>query len=222
MSIKVFRLYGDMGKRFGKVHKIDVETVAEGLRAIGIRKPGFTAYLQERHDQPFKVLRGGEAILTEQELAGPVSQAEEIKIIPMVAGANSGFITGALLWVAAAAAYMTGFWAVGDVLYTMGQAAMISGVSQLLAPSPKSAGAGLDGSKDTETWAFGSPTLTTGQGGAVPLLYGTSLIGGALISCGITAEMWQKGGFGGLCATDDGTQYGNGDSIPWAWAKDES
>lgn len=231
--LKTIKLYGEMRARFGKVHTLDVATPAEAVRALCVTQPGFREYLQDRLDAPFRVLVGSEGV-DELGLTAPVGCTETIKFIPVVSGAKDGL--GQILMGAAllAAVFYTGgmagagFSMVGtswlsSVAISMGTAMVLGGVSQLLAKAPDSVGSGLDFTKDAETWAFSSPTLTTGQGGCVPLLYGTMRIGGHVVSAGIDAQTWTVGGFDpAICTTDDGTRYGNGSSTPWVWAKAEA
>ncbi len=230
--LKQIKLYGEMRARFGKLHTLDVATPAEAVRALCVVQPGFRAYLQERLDAPFRVIVGTEDV-DELGLTAPVGQAEVIKFIPVVAGAKDGL--GQILMGAAliAAVYFTGgmagagFSMIGTswmsaAAISMGTAMVLGGVAGLLAKSPDSIGSGLDLSKDAETWAFSSPTLTAGQGGAVPLLYGTMRIGGTVISAGIDAQTRQDKGFGSAAPDNSGTRSGDGDTSPWVWAKAEA
>jgi predicted phage tail protein len=227
MSKKTIRLYGDMGKRFGKVFKLDVDTPAEAIRALTVIRPGFREYLQEHHASPFRVLVGDEP-QDEAGIVGPVGSREVIKIVPMVVGSTDSplgrIVLGAVLiyltW-GAGASIMAG-WGVSAGLVAgasaIGWSMVLGGVSQMLANTPESSGANLSGNNDKDAWSFGSPTLTTGQGGAVPLGYGTMRIGGAVISAGIDAQTWQDKGFGGAASDNAGTLGGNGDTSPWVWA----
>ncbi|WP_291271865.1 hypothetical protein [Geothrix sp.] len=235
-------LYGDMRKKFGKRHDLAVNSPAEAIRALCITRPGFDAYLRARLDHPFRVLRSEEA-LDEKGCLAPVGRTDVIKIVPVVAGAGSddfgkillgAAMIGLAIWnpMGWAAIGSAGAWGL-SALSNMGIAMVLGGVAGLLATTPHVANAGLDGSKNEETFSFSGPTLTTGQGGAVPVLYGTMRIGGHVISLGIDAaggepggiarHTWQVGGFDmEVCGTaDDGAQHGNGDSIPWMWAKAE-
>lgn len=220
-------LYGDMRKKFGKRHNLAVNTAGEAIRALCVIKPGFEAYLRERYDQPFRVLRGEEA-LDEEGLLEPVGRTEVIKIIPVVAGAGGDFgkillgaaLIGLAIW--NPMGWAAGGWGL-SAMTNIGVALTLGGVAGMLASAPRVNNAGLDGTNPIDTFSFSNPTLTTGQGGAVPVLYGTMRIGGHIISAGIDAQQWTVGGFDkAICLTDDGTGYGNGDSIPWMWAKGEA
>lgn len=227
MSKKTVRLYGDMGKRFGKVFKLEVNSPAEAIRALSVIRPGFREYLQEHWDSPFRVLVGEEA-QDEAGLVGPVGSREVIKIVPVVVGSTDSplgriLIGAALIYLTwgAGASIMAG-WGVSAGLVAgasaIGWSMVLGGVAQMLANTPASTGSGLSGNSDKESWSFGSPTLTTGQGGAVPLGYGTMRIGGAVISAGIDAQTWQDKGFGGAAPDNAGGLGGNGDTSPWVWA----
>jgi predicted phage tail protein len=228
-ALKKIQLYGDMGRRFGRVHWLAVNSPAEAIRALRTIKPGFDGYLRERYDAPFRVLRGDEA-LDEEGLQAPVSRAEVIKIVPVVAGSGGKgwgqIFLGAALIVASTfipGAWMIGTTGVAGMVSSLGIAMALGGVASLLAGTPNVNNAGLEGSNDIDTFSFSNPTLTTGQGGVVPVLIGEMMIGGHIISAGIDAHTWIPGGFDEtVCLTDDGTRYGNGDSIPWMWAKGEA
>ncbi len=222
MSMKLIRLYGDLGKKFGKRISLNVANSAEAIRALCVLKPGFRAYLYEHKSDPFQVIVGGEA-MDEDGLRYPVGSGDTIKIVPVVRGSKDGFgsiLMGiALIVVSIYAPYMSvGLWGtatVGSVIAGVGFSMVLGGVAGLLAPAPPSTD---PGQQDAKTWSFGSPTLTSGQGGCVPLGYGTMRIGGSIISSGVESQTWQAGGFGGLAQTDDGVTYGNGSSIPWSWS----
>lgn len=222
MSKKRIRLYGDMAKRFGREFRLDVANAAEAIRALCVIKPGFRQYLQERMDAPFRVLVGEDAV-GEDGLRAPVGQSEVIKLIPVVSGAKSGLgqiLVGAVL---IAAAVATGGSSIAflaqlsPVLMGMGVSMALGGVAQLLASNPET-NFNPGANNDLETFSFGSPTMTTGQGGCVPLGYGRMRVGGHVISAGIDSQAWQPKGFGGAAPDDAGTMGGNGDSSPWVWA----
>lgn len=214
--MKTIRLYGEMGRKFGREFRMAVGTPAEAIRALCAVVPGFRAYLYSHRADHFRVLVGLEA-QDEDGLRAPVGESEVIRFVPVVAGAKDGFgriVLGAVLIVAA-------IWSGGatsGLLYSMGTSMVLSGVAELLAGTQASIGAAVSGNNEMETWTFGAPTLTTGQGGCVPLLLGTMRIGGHLISAGIDAQTWQEYGFGGAAPDNDGTIGGDGDTSPWCAA----
>jgi len=68
----------------------------------------------------------------------------------------------------------------------IGASLIISGVSQLLTPTPK-----YDTGSDEEqkqSYVFSGPVNTSAQGQAVPLGYGRMIIGSAVISMGLTVQ----------------------------------
>lgn len=227
MSKKLVQLYGEMRELFGEAYELEVRDTAEAIRALGAIVPGFKAYLLGRADSPFRV-SVNDVALDENGLRTPVGAMDTIKIVPLVAGAKGDFgqiLMGLVLYAAAAVFYLNsefGGSVIGDYLVTMGTAMIVGGVAQLLFAPPVNAPNSTDLGKDKETWAFLNPTMTTGQGGFIPVLYGEGMIAGHVVSAGIDAQIWQKGGFGEVCSTDDGVMYGNGDTIPWSWAIDES
>ena len=227
--MKTIQLYGDMGQQFGREFVLDVSTPAEAIRALVAMIPRLRAYLQDRMEAPFQVLVGevpqGEAALT-----APVGRNEVIKFVPVVAGAKDAF-GEILLGVAIIAAVgftgglagagmfgsLTGTSMLSSMAVGIGMSMVLGGVAQLLAGTPKSSGAS-NSNNAMDTWSFGSPTLTVGQGGCVPLGYGTMRIGGTVISAGIDAQTWQDKGFGGLAPDNVGTRGGDGNTSPWVWA----
>jgi len=225
--MKTIQLYGDMGQQFGREFSLEVSTPAEALRALVAMLPDFRGYLQARLDAPFQVIVG-ETPQDENGLSVPCGSSEVIKFVPVVAGAKNAF-EGILLGAALiAVTYFTGgtgtsFLAasagnwLGQAAIGVGMSMVLGGVAQLLASTPASSGAN-NSNNPMDSWSFGSPTLTVGQGGCVPLGYGTQRIGGQLISAGIDTQTWQDKGFGSLAPDNAGTVGGDGNTSPWVWA----
>lgn len=211
--------YGAMRKRFGKVRHLAVKSPAEAVRALMATVPGFRAYLQENQKNDFHVLVG-ETSLGEGQLHSPVGRTECIKFIPAVAGAKDEMfqiVAGAVLIAVGTyvGVYSPG---AGQFIQGIGLSMMMGGVAQMLAGTPRGAFDPSGANNDLETFSFGSPTLTVGQGGRVPLGYGRARIGGHVISAGVDVQTWQDKGFGGLAPDNAGTRGGDGDTSPWVWA----
>lgn len=73
------------------------------------------------------------------------------------------------------------------------------------------------GPKDTPSYSFSGPNMTTGQGNPVPLGYGRLRVSGALVSLGLSPEIWTVKGLGGAAPDEVGTMGGGGDTSPLVW-----
>lgn len=192
--LTTIRLYGALGARFGRVHKLAVQTTAEAVKALCINLDGLESYLMnaKKNGMTFAVFRGKRNIGVEdyQNLAGN----SDIRIAPVMEGAKKAgifqTILGAVMVVAGIV--VTGLsygWAspVGGAMISAGIGMMAGGIYQMLSPQPK----GLQGRDDPDnkpSYAFGSSVNTLAMGNPVAALYGEREIGGAIISAGIIAE----------------------------------
>lgn len=191
MSIKTIRLYGELGKRFGREFKLDVQSPAEAVRALRVIVPGFQAYLVEHAKSAFKVFTGGRN--AHDALAAPCSDAEIIRIAPVVGGAGEAarIVLGAAMialaiwnpmgWIALGAQGAVGTTA----LFSMGISMVLGGVVQLLSPQQTYDSAASERPENRPSYNFNGPVNTTAQGHPVPLCYGRMIVGSAVISAGI-------------------------------------
>lgn len=192
--LKTVRLYGVLGAKFGRAHRLVVDTPAEATKALCVIIPGFEDYMLKAHlrGMRFAVFKGKENIGKDELHHG--SGGEEIRIAPVMAGAKRAgmlqTILGAVLVVAGIA---IGYFSVGTLsavgwgMAKFGAAMMVGGVVQMMAPQAP----GLSMRQDPDnkpSYAFGGPVNTTAQGIPVGVLYGEREIGGAIISAGIFAE----------------------------------
>lgn len=189
--LTTIRLYGALGARFGRVHKLAVQTSAEAVKALCVNFDGFESYLMnaKKNGMVFAVFRGKRNIGVEdyQNLGGN----NDIRIAPVMEGAKKAgmfqTILGAVLIVAGVALSFTPFAAATPYLVSAGISMTAGGVFQMLSPQPK----GLRGREDPDnkpSYAFGGAVNTIAMGNPVPVLYGEREIGGAIISAGIVAE----------------------------------
>ena len=192
--LTTIRLYGALGARFGRVHKLAVQTSAEAVKALCVNFDGLEEYLMnaKKNGMTFAVFRGKRNIGVQdfKELAGD----SDIRIAPVIEGAKKAgmfqTILGAVMVVAGIV--VTGLsygWAapVGGAMISAGIGMMAGGIYQMLSPQPK----GLQGRDDPDnkpSYAFGGSVNTLAMGNPVALLYGEREIGGAIISAGIVAE----------------------------------
>ncbi|OXE37467.1 MAG: hypothetical protein CGW95_01490 [Phenylobacterium zucineum] len=192
------RLNGELGKRFGRVHRLDVRTPAEAIRALCANLDGFEKFLATSHERnvAYRCVVDRDQI-NEGQLTHPMSR--NFSITPVVHGGGKvlGAILGAVLIVAAVAlAPVTGG---GSLLMTqgigflgltyanvawLGAALLLGGIAQLLAPTPKAPQQG----QTNENSYFNGPVNSIAQGAAVPIGYGRAVVGSAVISAAITVE----------------------------------
>ena len=193
-QLKTIRLYGKLGTKFGRVHRLAVETPREAIKALSVLYDGFEQYMNEAHlrGMTFAVFKGDKNI-DKNELH--LNTGQEIRIAPVVIGSKRGGFFQTILGVAliAVASIMSGgaaaAFAAGGMAGSMamaGAAMALGGVVQMLSPQPK----GLSMRQDPDnkpSYAFGGVVNTTASGNPVPLLYTQDRkeVGGAIISAGI-------------------------------------
>jgi len=177
--MKTIRLYGDMGKRFGREHRFDVKTPAEAVRALCSQIQGFRAYLHEHAQSAFKVFVGGRN--AHDGLQHPSSDKEIIRIAPTVQGSGAAgrIVLGVVL-------IAVGFFAEMPNLIVAGAAMVLGGVVEMLSPTPKiKSGVDAEKTENKPSYNFNGPVNTVAQGHPVPLAYGEIMTGSAVISAGM-------------------------------------
>ena len=194
--LTTIRLYGVLGAKFGRVHKLAVQTSAEAVKALCINFDGLEQYLYDakKNGMTFAVFRGKRNIGVQdfQDLAGD----SDIRIAPVMEGAKKAgmfqTILGAVMVVAGVIIGVTTNWTgvgltFGAGLIMSGASMMAGGIYQMLSPQPK----GLQGRDDPDnkpSYAFGGSVNTLAMGNPVAILYGEREIGGAIISAGVISE----------------------------------
>ncbi len=192
--LTTIRLYGALGARFGRVHRLAVQTSAEAVKALCINLDGLESFLMnaKKNGMTFAVFRGKRNIGEQdfRELGGD----SDIRIAPVLEGAKKAglfqTILGAVMVVAGiVVSGLSAGWAspVGSAMISAGIGMAAGGIYQMLSPQPK----GLQGRDDPDnkpSYAFGGAVNTMAMGNPVALLYGEREIGGAIISAGIVAE----------------------------------
>ena len=139
--LREVRLYGALGREFGRVFRLAVATPAEAVRALIAVLPGFErAFIGRDGRQGYHVFVGRSALrrdLGEQELSEPLGAADPIRLVPVIQGAKRGglfqTILGAVLVVVGLFSAQFG----GGALLQIGAAMILGGVVQLLSPQRK-------------------------------------------------------------------------------------
>lgn len=179
--MRTVKLYGELGRRFGRVHRFDVASPAEAVRALSANFHGFERALLA-HPIGFHVLAGRDDRADRDSLAEPVGEGETIKIIPATAGSKNGLlqtILGVVLVVAGT--YFGQGWAV-----QLGVGLILGGVAQMLTPTPKYQAAQDD--QTVNSYVFSGPVNTSAQGVPVPVGYGRMIVGSAVVSLGLSIQ----------------------------------
>ena len=192
--LRTIRIYGRLAK-FLKRRKFqaEVSSAAEAVRFLLANFPQLERHMADQH---YRVSVGGYD-LAEGELHDPAGE-QEIKIIPVVAGAGAvgriiagvalvaltivthGF-GGAAIGLFGAAAPL----ALGTVGLAIGASLVHGGVAQLLTPVPKMP-TGSDSNQDPrKTYSFSGIQQVSRAGVPVPIVYGETLVGSVVISVGV-------------------------------------
>lgn len=181
------RMFGPLGKTFGKTHQRLIRTTHEAFRALAATLPGFEKYMNSSKARGLTyAIFVGKKNIGEDDLEFP-NNGREIHIVPVIIGSKKAgmlqTILGAVLVVVGAITYAYG----GAALVAGGAGMMAGGIVQMLSPQPS----GLASKQDADnkaSYAFGGVTNTASQGYPVPIAYGKRRIGGAIISAGIYVE----------------------------------
>lgn len=194
--MKTIKLYGQLGKKFGKIHRFDVKSPIEAICALKANFKDFSEYLI-KHSLPGYSIRVGKEETSLNNLANPLSNKEVIKIIPIVAGANGNGVTqiiagialilaapylGPMAAIATGSAYAD-FISAGMVYF--GQALVLGGTAQILfsPPVPRDVN-----STENPSYSFNGVVNTVKQGNPVPVGYGRLRVGSQVISGGLFAR----------------------------------
>lgn len=201
-SLRTVRLYGKLGTKFGRIHRLAVESAAEAIRALCTLRPGFERELMTSRDRGigYAVFLGKKNLRQEQLVDN--AEDREIRIAPILQGAGFGGIFQIILGVVLIAVSILSFGAAtvgiaaafeslmaatgGMALFAfkMGVGLMIGGIVQLLSPQPKGLSA-RNRPQNEASYTFNGAVNTTAQGGPVPLGYGRMIVGSSVISAGI-------------------------------------
>lgn len=188
--MKTVRLLGELGKKFGRVIKLDVKTPAEAVRALCVNFPEFREFVStsDQRNIGYRVVVGKEDRKVE-ELFDPLGKSD-IKIVPVLMGSKEGgigqIIVGGVL---IAAGYVGNVFFPGNpvspYLINAGVAMVLGGVVQLLTPLPD---APDEGPENRPSYVFNGAVNTSAQGYPVPVGYGRMIVGSAIISAGIDTD----------------------------------
>jgi predicted phage tail protein len=188
-NLRTIRLAGKLGKQFGRIHRLAVESTAEAVRALCVMLPGFQTELMTSGDRGIGyACFVGKTNISKDDLQ--LAGGGDIRIAPILAGAKSGgflqTVLGAALVIAGIFTFPA-FPTLGAALASMGVSMALGGVMQMLSPQQNQSSA-ADKVENGASYNFNGPVNTTAQGNPVPVLYGRMIVGSAVISAGILAQ----------------------------------
>lgn len=195
MTLKVIKLSGYLGRRFGVFHKMAVDSYPEAIRALSSQVEGFKDYMQSEVGSRMKyaVFVDGKNVGQHDEKSWKC--AREVRIIPVPTGSKSGglfnVVFGAVIM---ATAFITGgaslaaMGAFASSAFMMGGAIALGGVMQMISPQQGGMKLQSQSAENRPSYAFGGAVNTTAAGYPVPLPYGYRTVGGAIWSAGSYAE----------------------------------
>ncbi|MCT9548916.1 tail assembly protein [Acinetobacter baumannii] len=209
--LKTIKLYGVLGKKFGREYKLDVANTREAMQALSVQIAGFEHFMLHAHEQGLrfavflkrknssnkrgkkrpaiydhetKRLITGDNIGEEQ--LDMNTEADTIHIVPRVmgAGGNNGILQLVLGAILIAASFIPGIGQAAQVaLIGAGAGMAMGGVASMLMPKiDNTQDQNQDGNRANK--GFGGAVTTVAQGNPVPILYGQREIGGFIISAG--------------------------------------
>ena len=200
-ELRTIKLSGFLGKKFGRVHRLAVDSPAEAIRALSVIKAGFREFLENSHKNgvAYRFLVGKEA-LERSELKESLhmthSMSTTFELVPVISGAKSSL--GQILFGAALMAFAwwampaMSFAAVGTAgamstsVFGIGMSLALGGVAQLLAPKVKAEN--KEAVENKPSYIFNGAVNTIAQGNPVPILYGRMRVGSQVVSAGITSN----------------------------------
>ena len=203
--LKTIKLYGVLGKKFGKEFKLAVESTREAVKALSVQVPGFEQFMLTAHEQglTFAIFQD-EKNIGEDQIDFDTG-AEIIKIVPRVIGAGGNGVLQTILGVVmVVVGVVMNVYAPGSGYGVMaaGAVMLVGSVAMMLMPKVNEQDQNQDGNKSN--FGFGGAVTTIAQGNPVPILYGQREVGGFIVNAGqyavdtfSSADAGHTGGGGG-------------------------
>jgi len=201
-------LYGSLGATYGTKHRFDIANAPQACRALAANYTGFYAdFVSGEYE-----VRINDDVLDETSLGIRIGAGRAVHITPIVSGSKrSGGVKAiagfALLMIAtggaaaaigpfaagasgfsAAAATVGGFAISYGSIASFGLTMLLSGVSGLLTPTPKTDYSKRNPVDQRSSFLFNGSTNRSAEGTAIPLVYGRFKSGSVIASAGLTVE----------------------------------
>ena len=190
--MKTIYLHGHLAKMFPKSTKLDVASPAEAVSALRANfGDPFTKALREGWYRVTTGMPNKQQAIDEGRLQLGVAQGGEIHFHPVIAGAGQlgsfvkrtgTIIAGAVL---VGLSFVPQLAPISPYLRSVGITLAVSGVSDLLAPSPH-AGETTE-TDENPSFIYKGPLNLTAEGHPVPLVYGRVRAGSVVVNANVSA-----------------------------------
>lgn len=192
--LRTIKLYGELGKKFGRTHQADISSVGEALRFLDANYKGFKKHIADSFDKVagYEIWDGNYNL--DENVEDFIRQGDKpIKIIPRIAGAGAGarIVAGAVLMVVG---YALSVWSggsslavsqAGATMMAAGASLVLGGIIQLLTPKSNLSNSATD---SEGSYIFNGAMNSTKLGNAVIIGYGEHIVGSQVLSATITTE----------------------------------
>lgn len=184
-NLREVRLYGHLGKRFGRIHMLAVRSAREAVLALGAILPGFSKHVLDHNKPGYHVFTRRVSVATNRGadlLDAPVGRGEAIIIVPAVAGAKKA---GVLQTIVGVVLIVAGYYFGQTWMVQLGVSMVIGGVVQMMTPVRSAKEDPAD--SRLASYAFDGPVNSTQQGLPVQVIFGEMFVGSSVISQGISS-----------------------------------
>lgn len=204
--LREIHLHGHLRRAFGPMIALDVETVAEAVRALAMQLDAFGEALVKGY---YRVVRGplDSGIDLELDmLRMKIGAANEVHLIPVPDGQKKGGIGKIILGIAIAAVAVIAAPATGGLsaaafgglfggsvsfgsIALIGAGIALKGISSLLTPTPNVQNyAERERPDERASFLFNGAVNTSAEGATIPVIYGRFKPGSVVISSEIVSE----------------------------------
>ena len=197
--LRTIKLYGELGKKFGRTHQADINSVGEALRFLDANYKGFKKHIADSIDKVagYEIWDGNYNL--DETVEDFIRQGDKpIKIIPRIAGAGAGarIVAGAVLmvvgyalsgWTGGASLGLSekGVALMASTVMAAGASLVLGGIIQLIAPKSNLS---TSATESEGSYIFNGAMNSTKLGNAVIIGYGEHICGSQVLSATITTE----------------------------------
>ena len=177
-----------LGRKFGKIHQMAVNSVPEAMRALCSQIPAFKEFMNSHVGQNTRYAIFVDGKNVNEHRIADFNAVQEIRILPIPQGRKSGGLFQTLLGAAliGASFFLTG--GIATAVLGAGISLAAGGVAQLLSPQATGLKTQDNQTSNRASYAFGSAVNTVAAGYPVCLPYGYRTVGGSVFSAGSYSE----------------------------------